>query len=183
MLPQGFVDCSVTATYKERGYEHSEVATFTPSDNRAQTLSMRTFSDPSAPLDVRLYLTRQDLSTLDQTSPGLTVPALVVADRVGSMRAIRVRLLSPVKFADLKLSAVRVQLLDPADDSKVLDQLLFTESRQEPLQWFIPFPNADAPLLYRYRVVRYDLFGTAVSSATVVSTDVELVLPAAAPLL
>jgi hypothetical protein len=181
MLPSSFVDCSVTVTYRERGYEHSEARVFTPGDTHGQTVSLRAFSDSSAPLDLRLYLTRQDLSTLDQTTPAVTGPAFVVADRAGAMRSIRVRLLSPVKFADLKLSAVRVQLLDAADEAKVLDQLLFTESRQDPLTWFIPAASTDAPLQYRYRVVRYDLFGSASATPPVVSSDEELILPAMAP--
>jgi hypothetical protein len=181
MLPPSFVDCSVTLSYRERGYDHEEVVTFAPGDTRVQTVSIRTFSDPAAPVDLRVYLTRQDLSTLDQTTPAVTAPAFVVADRAGAMRSIRVRLLSPVKFADLKLSAVRVQLLDATDDSKVVDQLLFTESRQDPLTWFIPVASADAPLQYRYRVIRYDLFGAPTASAPVVASDEELILPAMAP--
>ncbi|UHD15078.1 hypothetical protein [Thiocapsa bogorovii] len=178
LLPDDFMTASVTVTLSEHGRARAAEVQFNTGERGAKTVVLPSLSEDAPPLRVDVLVIRGDGSPFIGEPFETTSPVILVRDRDGDQRQVRVRLLAGARLADHGVIAVQVQLLGDGDE--VVDQVVFSESKREPAVLLAPVAE-DGVTSFRYRVVRYGLDGRPVRGAAEVADVAELLVMAAAP--
>ncbi len=177
LLPEDFLDASVRVRVVGDGPAREELVTFAPGE-RAKTLSLPTRrADGVAEVEATVVVVRADGDVFEGPPTRVEGGTVIVSDRVGPQRRVRVRLVAGDTLAAAGVSAVRVTLYDADDGTEEADRVVFTERRREPAALLVP-ARGDT-LRYRYQVTRYGPDGAARADDPVDGTLPELIVGAA----
>jgi len=175
LLPDDFIDALITLTMTENGRSRTEEVRFEPGERRTKTVTLPSLSDVAPPVLVDILVIRGDGSVFTATPFETSDAVIMVRDRDGEHRQIKVRLLAGDNLADHGVMAVQVMLVD--DGGETLDTVVFTQSQRDPGILLTPVAE-DGGAAVRYKVVRYGLDGLASETPVVEEDTSELLVPA-----
>lgn len=176
ILPGDIIEAVVNVSMTENNITRSaEPVLFAPGERRAKTVMLPSLAAEAPPFEVSVIVVGGDGSFFAGDPFETTDPVVVLRDRDGDARQIKVRLLAGATLAGHGILAVQLQLLDQ-DSDDVIDDLNFTESDREPKTLLVP--KEDEQTAYRYRIVRYGLDAKATYSDPVETESSEILIPA-----
>jgi hypothetical protein len=179
MLPPDIFSATVTARLAEENNTREQIITFAPGARRPERLRLPTLSADPVPVFLDVVVVRADLGLYMADGIEVNESIFMVRDTDAAQRKISVRLLG-TDFDAAGVSGVRVRLTDPADASITLADVLFSESRRQPLTVLVPEPGEGA-FGFGVSITRYDHFGTAHAEPWRTATDTTLVVAAPIP--
>lgn len=178
MLPGDIIEAIVNISMIENNITRSaDPVRFEPGERRAKSVTLPSLAAEAPPLQVSVIVVRGDGTFYVGDPFETTDPVVVVRDREGDARQIKVRLLAGDSLAQHGVLAVQVQLLDRETD-EVVDELNFTESSREPQSLLVP--KEDEQPGFRYRIVRYGLDAKPVFDDVIETERSEILVPAVA---